>query len=166
MRRALAVALAAMLLAGCVHKPPPLPNPDPSRTPSPVPSLPAYPRKDITPGALNPDVTQQTISSTICVKGWTETVRPPSSYTDPLKRQQITQYGYADTNLADYEEDHLVPLALGGAPRDPRNLWPQPIDQARVKDRDEAHLQGEVCSAAMTLADARAAILSAWGPRP
>ncbi|MBV8598859.1 MAG: hypothetical protein JO017_08565, partial [Actinobacteria bacterium] len=31
----------------------------------------------LTPGATNPDVTQATIGSTICVRGWTATVRPP-----------------------------------------------------------------------------------------
>ncbi|MGW4529241.1 hypothetical protein [Amycolatopsis sp. NPDC004378] len=29
-----------------------------------------------TPGALNPDVTQASIGSTICVSGWTATIRP------------------------------------------------------------------------------------------
>jgi hypothetical protein len=28
-------------------------------------------------------------------------------------------------NPKDYEEDHLISLELGGAPRDPKNLWPQ-----------------------------------------
>jgi hypothetical protein len=28
------------------------------------------------PGALNPAVTQATISQTICMRGWTRTVRP------------------------------------------------------------------------------------------
>jgi hypothetical protein len=30
-----------------------------------------------TPGAFDPDVTQSTIDQTICVSGWTATVRPP-----------------------------------------------------------------------------------------
>jgi len=30
-----------------------------------------------TPGAINPDVRPDTIRSTICVEGWTRTVRPP-----------------------------------------------------------------------------------------
>jgi hypothetical protein len=33
-----------------------------------------------TPGVLNPDVTQANIRSTICRRGWTSTIRPPSSY--------------------------------------------------------------------------------------
>src|SRR5690242_10597803 len=66
------------------------------------------------PGATNPDVTQSTIGSTICVSGWTSTVRPPTSYTNPLKVTQIAEYRYTDTSTADYEEDHLIPLELGG----------------------------------------------------
>src|SRR4051794_32216428 len=45
-----------------------------------------------TPGATNPDVTQGTIDATICVSGWTSTVRPPTSYTNPLKVRQIVAY--------------------------------------------------------------------------
>jgi hypothetical protein len=39
-----------------------------------------------------------------------------------LKRQQIREFGYADRRLGSYEENHLVPLDLGGAPYDERNL--------------------------------------------
>src|SRR5256885_9038407 len=74
---------------------------------------------DCTPGVFNPDVTQSTIGSTICVSGWTATIRPPSSYTTNLKNQQKIIYGEADIPNSDLEEDHLVPLELGGAPRDP-----------------------------------------------
>jgi hypothetical protein len=38
-----------------------------------------------TPGALNPEVTQETIGTTICVRGWTRKVRPPPAYTHALK---------------------------------------------------------------------------------
>jgi len=53
-------------------------------------------------------------------------VRPPVQYTEELKRQQIRTFGYHDRRLSQYEEDHLIPLGLGGAPSDPRNLWPEP----------------------------------------
>jgi hypothetical protein len=86
----------------------------------------ALPDPARTPGALNPAVTQDTIGSTICVRGWTRTVRPPREYTSALKRQQIHVWGYEDRRMGDYEEDHLVPLDLGGSPTDPRNLWPEP----------------------------------------
>jgi hypothetical protein len=88
--------------------------------------LPGEPDPSLTPGALNPAVTQATIQSTICVSGWTATIRPSESFTDALKVTQIGQYGYSDTSTADYEEDHLISLELGGAPADVRNLWPEP----------------------------------------
>lgn len=81
--------------------------------------------------------------------GWTKTVRPPLSYTAPLKIKQIGQYGYSDTKTADYEEDHLVPLELGGAPRDPKNLWPEPRyggKPAASKDSVENKLKVAVCN--------------------
>src|SRR3954469_7643132 len=89
---------------------------------------------------------------------------PPASYTNQLKRQQIRDYGYTDTNPAHYEEDHLIPLSLGGAPRDPHNLWPEPGASPNPKDQDEYDLYRMVCAGSMTLGAARAAILTKWGP--
>jgi hypothetical protein len=118
-----------------------------------------------TPGSYNPDVTQSTIGSTICVSGWTATVRPPTSYTNHLKAQGIVDYGYSDTSMADYEEDHFVPLELGGAPRDPANLWPEPYygsPTATSKDGVETKLKNAVCSGRITLSAARSAIRTNW----
>jgi hypothetical protein len=120
------------------------------------------PDRNCTPGSYNPDVTRH---NTICVSGWTATVRPPTSYTDPLKAQGIIDYGYSDTNLADYEEDHLVPLELGGAPRDPGNLWPEPYygsQTAHSKDGIETRLKNAVCAGTVTLSAARSAIKTNW----
>jgi hypothetical protein len=39
-------------------------------------------------------------------------------------------YGLTGTPSA-YEEDHLIPLELGGALRNPKNLRPEPRAQAR-----------------------------------
>ncbi|MQY39519.1 hypothetical protein SRB17_75460 [Streptomyces sp. RB17] len=118
-----------------------------------------------TPGALNPDVTQDTIDSTICVSGWTGTVRPPSSYTTALKKQQIAEYGYSDTSLSDYEEDHFVPLELGGAPRSEENLWPEPHygdETSSDKDTVENKLKKAVCAGDVSLSDAQNAIMTDW----
>jgi hypothetical protein len=120
-----------------------------------------------TPGAVNPAVTQETIGSTICVRGWTPTVRPPREYTGALKRQQIREFGYADRRMGDYEEDHLIPLDLGGAPDDVRNLWPEPRVSADGwgadrKDELEAVLVRLVCSGRLPLADAQRAIAIDW----
>ncbi|KAA2248742.1 hypothetical protein F0L68_39625 [Solihabitans fulvus] len=120
-----------------------------------------------TPGAFNPDVTQDTINDTICVSGWTRTVRPPASYTTALKNQQKIAYGEADISNADLEEDHLVPLELGGAPRDPNNLWPQPRTSvsnpgAEDKDKEENSLKVQVCNGDITLDQARQQMLADW----
>ncbi|HEX4518229.1 MAG TPA: hypothetical protein VH063_01485 [Gaiellaceae bacterium] len=108
----------------------------------------------LTPGALNPDVTQATIRSTVCVHGWTSTVRPPVSYTNPLKQQQMPEYGEAGSP-SDYQEDHLISLELGGNPTDPRNLWPEPYPRAADVDKIENQLNAKVCSGALTLAEAQ-----------
>jgi hypothetical protein len=108
----------------------------------------------LTPGALNPDVTQANIHSTICVTGWTATIRPPPEYTDALKLEQMHAYSETGPPSA-YEEDHLISLELGGAPRDPRNLWPEPRPRADEVDRIENELNAKVCSGALSLADAQ-----------
>lgn len=146
------------------------PTPTPQAAPSPVSrgrchSVAGLPDPTCTPGLADPRVTQANVLATICVSGYTTRVRPPSRYTDALKTQQIKAYGYSDTRLADYEEDHLIPLELGGHPTDPRNLWPEPRagdHGAAMKDRLENSLHAMVCSGAMTLVAAQAAIATDW----
>src|SRR5438445_32968 len=77
-----------------------------------------------TPGAIDPTVTQDNIDSTICVSGYTKTVRPPVSVTEPQKLESMKSYGFTDSP-SNYEFDHLIPLELGGAPDDMKNLWPE-----------------------------------------
>jgi hypothetical protein len=108
----------------------------------------------LTPGVVNPAVTQATIRSTICVSGWTRTVRPPVSYTNALKLKQMRQYGLRGSP-SDYQEDHLISLELGGNPTDPRNLWPEPYPRASAVDRTENDLNDAVCSGRLTLAQAQ-----------
>jgi hypothetical protein len=92
----------------------------PSATRTPV----GLPDPKRTPGSINPNVTEDNLAITICAKGWAATIRPPSAYTSGLKLVQIVEYGYSDRSPSHYQEDHLVPLELGGAVRDPLNLWP------------------------------------------
>jgi len=105
------------------------------------------PDRRCTPGAAYPKVTQRNIGRTICRSGWTSTVRPPGSYTEKLERQPIAEYGYRDKKLADYEEDHLIPLEIGGSPRPVNNLWPE-YDAGKIpnpKDEVEDALHRAVC---------------------
>jgi hypothetical protein len=106
------------------------------------------------PGVLNPDVTQANVNSTVCVHGWTKTVRPPTSYTNNLKQKQMREYGVGGSP-SDYQEDHLISLELGGHPTDPRNLWPEPYPRASEVDSIENDLNAKVCSGELSLDDAQ-----------
>jgi hypothetical protein len=108
----------------------------------------------LTPGVLNPDVTQATIASTICKHGWTRTVRPPVSYTNGLKARGLRQYRLRGPPSA-FQEDHLISLELGGDPTDPRNLWPEPYPRAAAVDQIENDLNHQVCSGSLSLAEAQ-----------
>ncbi|MGD0908508.1 MAG: hypothetical protein ABSA96_13065 [Candidatus Acidiferrales bacterium] len=128
-----------------------------------------YPDPARTPGAANPQITQDNIRETICNPRWsTKFIRPEESYTHRLKIEQIGEYGYSDSKLRDYEEDHFIPLELGGNPTDPRNLWPEPFDTsipdggAHTKDRVESYLHAEVCSGSLTLGQAQHEITEDW----
>jgi hypothetical protein len=118
---------------------------------------PTLPRPSFTPGALNRAVRQSTIRKTICKRGWTKKIRPPVSYTNALKLEQMALYGETGSP-SDYEEDHLIPLELGGAPRNPRNLWPEPRAQSKVCDPFETELKRAVCYRVLSLTKARLTI--------
>lgn len=116
------------------------------------------------PGAVNPAVTQADIRITICVSGWTTTIRPPASYTNKLKLQQMANLKLTGTPH-DYEEDHLISLEIGGNPTSPQNLWPQPWTgpaNAHHKDRLENLLHKLVCTGKLSLTDAQHEISSDW----
>lgn len=128
-----------------------------------------YPNPIHTPGATNAAITEENIQQNICSPGWsTKFVRPPTSYTTKLKIEQLHEYDYVDTNPRDYEEDHLIPLELGGNPTDPRNLWPEPYETsipdggARAKDEVENYLHKQVCVGAIPLQTAQQEIATDW----
>jgi hypothetical protein len=108
----------------------------------------------LTPGVLNPAVTQANIASTICRHGWTRTIRPPVSYTNALKAKGLRQYRLRGPPSG-FQEDHLISLELGGDPVDPRNLWPEPYPRASAVDRIENDLNHRVCTGSLSLADAQ-----------
>jgi hypothetical protein len=115
-----------------------------------------------TRGAFNPDVTQGNLTQTVCVAGWTSTIRPPVAYTNRLKLQQMRELGLQGTPQ-DYHLDHLVPLCAGGHPTDPRNLWSQLLE-GKWRDADKNQLEASVClqlcRGDITLEQAQAIVLS------
>jgi len=147
MRRAAALCCCATLLASCATAPP-----QTSVTVVPV-------------EALNLDVRPDTIDQTICLPGYTASVRPATSYTNGVKAKLLRESGTDAANARKYELDHVIPLAVGGHPRNIKNLNLQPWDGedgAKKKDRLERRLQQLVCSRLLGLRDAQAAIWTDW----
>lgn len=111
-------------------------------------------------GALNSQVTQQTIQDTICKTGWTATVRPSVSYTNALKQKLLTS-----GKLSDYELDHFISIELGGSPTDPNNLWMESYlttPNAHQKDVVETYLKTQICNGSLTLKQAQDLITKDW----
>jgi hypothetical protein len=84
-----------------------------------------------------------------------------------MKQATMAEYGLRGQRLSNYEGDHLVPLALGGAPSDLRNYWPEPLIAAdgwtaEMKDELEAVLSRMVCSGRLPLDVAQRAIAADW----
>jgi hypothetical protein len=63
-----------------------------------------------------------------------------------------------------YEEDHLIPLELGGARADAKNLWPEPggLPSPNNKDKVEDAANHAVCSGKMPLTTAQQAMATNW----
>jgi hypothetical protein len=115
------------------------------------------PDRHCTPGA-----TLEVGLGVVCTSGYSATVRPPTSYTTPLKRALMRAYGVADQPSGDFELDHLVSLEIGGHPTDPGNLWPEPIAEARTKDRVENAAHEAVCRGDMDLDVAQTLEATDW----
>jgi hypothetical protein len=82
-----------------------------------------------------------------------------------VHRQTFMEYGlsYPQPRGA-YEVDHLIPLELGGD-NTIANLWPEaaePTPGFHEKDKVENYLHHQVCSGAMSLADAQRQIATDW----
>ena len=152
-------------------------------------ALAALPNPQTTPGALNPAISWKTAYKTICApSGWsTKVLRPPTSYTNAIKRRQMLALGYTvanplpmirtkkggtrpdlsycvprSANPACYELDHVVNLSIGGSAADEKNLWVQPIAEALKKDVLERTLQQGICAGRIDMVDAQRAIATNW----
>jgi hypothetical protein len=118
------------------------------------------PDRRCTPGAIRPG---RSLSS-VCRLGYSRSVRPPESFTEPLKRRQMHAYDLPGRASA-YEEDHLVPLSIGGAPTDPANLWPEPrrgTYNAQQKDRLETWAARMACARRISLSRLQHELASNW----
>jgi hypothetical protein len=156
------IVLTLSVVAGCAS---PQPQTEPSRTPAASSERHCVERDGLpdprcTPGAVRSGVSL----ATICAYGYSRSVRPPESFTEPLKLRQMRKYRLPGSPR-DYEEDHLVPLSIGGAPRDPANLWPEPrngLGNAEQKDQLETWAARMACAGRIPLARLQHAMASDW----
>lgn len=119
-----------------------------------------------TPGAINPDVTDDpaVLKATIGTPGWTATVRPSVAFSDALKAQISTEYGLTGS-LSEYECDHLIPLCCGGHPTSQLNLWNQRragINGASLKDITEVLAQHAILAGHISLEEAQDGFRQDW----
>ena len=183
-QRAYVASLVAILwIAGCAHAPTapesqPAPiTPPVAAVPAPTAAAPPFRTTAENPKdgpciqgthgciALNPDVDEDTIDKTICLSGYTKTVRPATSYTKGVKQKLMREAGIDAARIGDYELDHIVPLTLGGHPRKLSNLQLQPWDGphgAHMKDILEERLHQLVCHGRLDLTDAQVCIAQDW----
>lgn len=122
------------------------------------------PNPNLTWGAIDSNVTQDNIDETICVSGYSASVRPSSYKTGKMKLVSMEEYGYTDSP-SNYEYDHEIPLEISGCPLCEENLWPEPyagVYGARTKDKLENELHHRVCNNEMLLKDAQDCIAQNW----
>lgn len=107
-----------------------------------------------TPGAVT-DATK----TAVCGTKWSQDER---HVTLSMKKAVCALYGaHKCPNRELWEVDHIVPRELGGADLF-ENLFPQPLGQARLKDRLENRLHREVCAGAISLHAAQIEIMTSW----
>ncbi len=132
---------------------------------APPPSTAILSPEVVPPEALNPDVRQDNIHQTICVAGYSKSVRPSARYTRDVKAALMREQGLAPSDIGGYELDHRIALALGGHPSNRSNLALQPWDGdagAHRKDLLERTLQRLVCADRLPLDEARRALYFDW----
>ena len=107
------------------------------------------------PGAVLPVTAAQ-----VCTPGYARSVRHPyDSEWRRLVYRIRREYGVEGRG---YRIDHLVPLELSRSPDDPRNLWPEPVDQSYVKDQREDETHREVCAGTLSLQEAQREFETDW----
>lgn len=110
-----------------------------------------------TPGDILPGATRDAI----CTSGYARSVRNVSVQE---KAAVYSAYGIGHHSAGQYEVDHLISLELGGS-NTVANLWPEaasPQPGFHEKDEIENYLHDQICSGAISLADAQLLIATNW----
>jgi hypothetical protein len=107
----------------------------------------------LTPGAADAALT----AGIVC--GGYFTTKPYRHVTKAMSERVYRDYGIADHS--GYELDHLEPLEIGGASA-AKNLWPQPVAEARIKDWLEDRLHDLICEGKVSQQQAQQDIAGDW----
>lgn len=132
----------------------------------------ALPDARVTPGAVNPHAVADTsgkphlvagVEMNICARDFrTGPIREQIHNFGGVKKKACAEYGVAKCDKS-VEGDHLISLEIGGCPDCVANIWPQPMDEARVKDHQvEDVLPKLVCAGKISLRDAQQCIAKDW----
>jgi hypothetical protein len=123
----------------------------------------SHPDTHLTPGAVDPAVTQVTIARTICKIGYGRSAGKVSTAT---RNRIYLAYHVKHADRSTFAIEHLVPLKLGGT-NAIKNLWPEPKDEAKKNEVLHASLWASVCIfRSMGLARAQELLQSAWTTPP
>jgi hypothetical protein len=112
-----------------------------------------YADRACTPGAI-----LTTSKADVCIPGWATAHR---HVTYDQRRRIFARYGIPYSQHRAYELDHLIALEDGGSNAD-TNLFPQPLAQARLKDRDENRSHQDVCAGRKSLRRVQRWIVRKW----
>lgn len=106
-------------------------------------------------GVVDRSIKNDNIMETICKPGY-EVPLPSAKYLDKI-RMRLVARGNGGGDLDD-ALDYIIPLELGGAPRNIRNFQLQEKVAFRVKNAEEAVLHDEVCAGHISLSSAQLSI--------
>jgi hypothetical protein len=112
---------------------------------------PILPDRNLTPGDTLPVSVE-----TLCIPGYAKGARHVAGSV-----KERVYRAYKLERHKGYTIDHLIAVELGGS-NDPKNLWPQPLADAELKDALENRLHALVCAGSMPLMEAKALITSDW----
>jgi hypothetical protein len=130
------------------------------------------PDPKVTPGAVNPHAVADLSGKSHMVGGIEQNVCAKDFRTGPIratihnfagiKKKSCAEYGVESCD-GSVEGDHFISIEIGGCPDCLANIWPQPMDQAKVKDHQvEDVLPKLVCAGKITLKDAQKCIADDW----
>lgn len=110
-------------------------------------------------GSLSKSVTQGNIDKTVCVPGYSASIRPDVTITNKIKLKMIDNKKIPRSEISKYQLDHIVPLSVGGAPLDINNFQLQPyfgeINNAKAKDAVEHKIHSDLCKGKISLVNAQ-----------